>query len=711
MWAGTLNHGVSVWNGREWKNYGVLDGPLGERVFDIAVCPRDGDMWIATNAGLTRYSQQKDSWSYLTRADGLPSDPIQAIAFDKNGDMLLGTPCDGVAMARAADGYKTWRVVSGPQEMPVTATGRGLPTSLINDVLVANDGTFYAATTTGLAWSSDGGATWSYTRGQDYADKVRGLYGGAPQGWKEGRGAVLAEDYVSCLAQDEAGRLWLGHWKQGSERVEMQNSLAGLRIKEVSNRQKSGLVRDILPRAQGGLLLARHDQGLSYGALTTQSHAAVSQAVGKGAPPALPTAAQAPTLNELNALLASLGEIKPLDPTQTVVTALADDWTTQGDWLGRYGRYWASLNAMVSPSNYYWGGGWTQIDHRFQIDPRQKNDALRYWVHWLYTDNTRSLEMPPTYLDSRLQKGLTTRDSYRRQAELDDHGEAYPMTKEGPHIYLSVDVPSGLWNLSFYNFNANGENATNWRRDYRLSLRAQPSKTPLGQVDDFADWPELAHGRFREFRGGVYKRFLVRGPQRLTVKMDRNNSYNTIWAGAFLDMVDEKPAPYFGTVDEWKKRQSERQQKRDELSAQTAEERAARFAPAKNLDEAVNRLFIEIERLRDSNPLQWSQRNRSVYQALARATSPALTEGKDRFNTLTDNQKQVLNQRGGSFYNLTLYNSWEELQRQLGLFPARDVEKALRWDGLSSGGEGFQVISGHLSSLPPGPRLSARSSN
>jgi len=57
VWIGHLNHGVSVYNGQTWRNYGVLDGPLGERILDIAVAPNDGSVWIATSAGLTRYSE------------------------------------------------------------------------------------------------------------------------------------------------------------------------------------------------------------------------------------------------------------------------------------------------------------------------------------------------------------------------------------------------------------------------------------------------------------------------------------------------------------------------------------------------------------------------------------------------------------------------------------------------------------------------------
>ena len=263
VWAGTLNHGVSVWNGKEWRNYGVLDGALGERVFDIAVCPTDGDVWIATNAGLTRYSVAKDNWSYVTLAQSLPSALVQAIAFDRAGNIVLGTQTDGILLASAADNYREWRVVRGPEAMPLTPTGTGLPSNLINDVLVARDGTIYVATTTGLAWSSDGGADWRYVRGQDYAAKVRGLMGGAPPGWKAAQepGVLLVEDYVSCLAQDEAGRLWLGHWVEGSEVVEMGGPAGG--IKRFVGQENGGFVQSILPFADDQMLLARYDKGIS----------------------------------------------------------------------------------------------------------------------------------------------------------------------------------------------------------------------------------------------------------------------------------------------------------------------------------------------------------------------------------------------------------------------------------------------------------------
>lgn len=702
VWAGTLNHGVSVWNGQVWKNYGVLDGPLGERVFAIKVCPTDGDVWIATNAGLTRYSVKNDRWSYITQADGLPSDQVQAIAFDQSGNVVVGTQCDGVALAQAADGYKTWRVVQGPEQMPTTPTGKGLPSSLINDVLAAKDGTIYAATTTGLAWSSDGGANWSYVRGQDYAAKVEGRYGGPPRGWSQEPGAVLAEDYVSCLAEDKEGRIWLGHWQAGSERVQMQSGSTGLSLKEVPHRQNSGMVRAILPRSNGALLLARYDEGLSYNASgTRQDVARVKPALaGTSATsvPLFPTAAKAPMLDELNGLLASLGKIEPLDPKVSVVAPLPDDWTTEGNWLGRYGRYWASLNAMVSPRNYYWGAGWTPIEHAFQISPKEKNNSLRYWIQWLYTDNPRSLEMPPVYFDSRLQKGLTTPDQYRRQAEIDDNGESYPLTKEGPDIYFSVKIPAGLWVLSCYNHNKDGHAGVNRMRDYRYSFRPHDPAKPIRDVSDFDSEPELAHSRQRDFWGGVYKRFLVRGPQQLTLRMAKNDSLNVILAATFLDPVDEQPAPYFGTVEEWQKRQDAKQQERDQLAAQSAQEQAARFVPATDEKDAANRLFLEVERLRDLNPPAWAQRSRPVYEALVRWDQAALP------HTGSEETPKLWKQESACFFNLNRYNDWERLQRRQGLTPARDIEKALKWDGESgSSGRGSVIVTNFLAAHPFAP--------
>jgi ligand-binding sensor domain-containing protein len=340
VWVGTLNHGVSVYNFKEWKNYDVLDGPIGERTFAITTCPTDGDVWIATSAGLTRYSLKQETWSYYTRADGLPEDQANAIAFDSAGDIYVGTQCHGIAVAKAAEEYKKWAVVRGPGvQLPVTPTGTGLPTSLINGVLVARDGAIYAATTAGLAWSKDKGKTWQYLRGRDYGAKVKGRWGGAPAGWTEAPKPVmdmlLPEDYVTCVAQDDSGLVWLGFRQQGYLAFDPKTN----RHVFEGNQKGEGLVdnyvlaflhpsdfRPWIATYGGGVGLAKH----------VMKAAGVKQEAGapsKGAAdvPPFPRRAEPPTLVQTREKLAAVKETtsaKP--PTEHMGVALPDDWTTQG---------------------------------------------------------------------------------------------------------------------------------------------------------------------------------------------------------------------------------------------------------------------------------------------------------------------------------------------------------------------------------------------
>ncbi len=180
MWAGHLSHGVSVYNGQSWKNYDAATGPLGDHVFALAVSPKDGDVWIATEAGLTRYSQSKDRWQYYTSADGLPSNQAQALAFDKNGTLYVGMQCDGLAIGSATDDFQTWQHFIGPTRPAPVPSGGGFPDSRINALLVAHDGSVYAGTPTGLAGSQDSGKTWHYLRGADWLDKAQGSAGNVP---------------------------------------------------------------------------------------------------------------------------------------------------------------------------------------------------------------------------------------------------------------------------------------------------------------------------------------------------------------------------------------------------------------------------------------------------------------------------------------------------------------------------------------------------
>ncbi len=506
VWVGHLNHGVSVFDGQQWRNYPVGQGPIGERVFDIAVCPTDGDVWIATNCGLSRYSVAQDVWSAVTAADGAPRGAIQSLAFDAAGNLIAGTQHQGLAIGAATGGYRRWRYVSGPAQ---------LPSDLITSVLVTREGWIYAATPDGLARSRDGGRAWEALRGRDAAAKAASkasasqlrpvspantpastaasthaiptssaaaLEGASPprpgaptsappqDGLARGTvpspaappridAALLREDYVTCLAQDGAGRLWIGYRREGYEVRDAQrldiiadsstgdsqspagSGAGGTALGSASVRTASGgagensdFVRAILPRRSGEApLVAYYGRGVEPAVSLAGDQASAGPAVPPVQAP-LPSPAGAPDPQRLNALLREIEAVTPYrGEREWSVAALDDDWSTQGDWLGRYGRYQAVLGAMLSPHNYVWGAGEAPVPYDVRIgDHRTPGDSLRYWIQWLYTSTPESLEMPAVYYHARVANGYDQDKGRRRQSEWDDHREEYPMDWDGP---------------------------------------------------------------------------------------------------------------------------------------------------------------------------------------------------------------------------------------------------------------------------------------
>lgn len=777
VWVGTLNHGVSVYNGQAWKTYGIAGGLPGVHVVALAVCPTDGDVWGATEAGLFRFSPASDSWKTYTRADGLPSDAATALAFTAGGDLLAATEADGIALGAASGGYRSWHVTRGPLHPPPAATGNGLPTSLVNCLLVSREGAIFAGTDCGLARSLDGGMTWRFLRGADWADKEAGRVPGyaalvdnadvraievlplddpadkpvriaaggtggggwsadeyftggqtftsndsvdtravpdpAPQsvyrsarfgsflytlpglrpgahyrvrlhlaevGWDgpgrrvfnvtvngqpaltrfdifaeaggkdkavvreaaatadpQGRIVLafqgvpplpaprspseMAEDYVASLAEDGAGHLLIGHRQRG---LEVMDTKTGRRLWLTGGEAPPlTYAAAVLPLISGAVLVGGYDGG-GLRTLTPPGVVPVARALAPIDIPALPKPAPPPGLAALNALLRATVAVPPsAQAGLPQATALADDWTTEGDWLGRYGRYWACFPALFHPipEDYLWGAGWEPVDYGLTMGPNHSSgDSLRYWLQTRYTTEAHCLELPPTYLHSRVLKNYTTWDNDRRDTSVDDHGETYPMSLDGPDIYTTVAVPDGLYVLSLYFFNRQTFGGGCIDRDYRLSVREHTGNGPE-DVGGFDGQPELAHGRVRQYALGVYKRFLVRGPVTLTAQVNRNNSWNTELDGVMLDLVDEDPAPYFQTVDQWNAREAQRDKERQRLVASRPASNS-RFRPAPSEAEAANRLFDALAEKRLTNSAWWATEGRRYYVPLLRPAPP-----------------------------------------------------------------------------------------
>ncbi|HWB59645.1 MAG TPA: two-component regulator propeller domain-containing protein [Chthoniobacteraceae bacterium] len=561
VWAGHLNHGVSVFSGGKWKNYGLLDGPLGDRVFAIATCPTDGDVWIATDCGAARYSVAKDDWDYYTRASGLVSNQIQAIAFDSNGNIFLGTQCDGIAWAKAADGYKKWKTETGPLQPPNAVAGRGMPTGLINSLFISAEPqapelgeAAMAATPYGSAIymgalfekmpAFDGKSEWVFGRGADWEANEKGLYatpdapGPDPSGIKLGvPKSMPLEDWATCFAEDKnTNDFWTGYRMKGVQVRDQKTDQA-----TTYGGDGTGMVHAICLTAKAPPLIAV--SGIKTGGLMTLDDSKAGLEPGPAAPnpaPALPGAPKPADAATLSALA------KQLDVFQNQVNQgdamfLGDDWRTEGDWVGRYGGGFALLCGLqdgkyeIQPGyDVSIGLGIHVKDHGPSGPMTESTDGADPGMRVLYNPSA-----------GKRAEGDVNDASAGSPAVRQDQGGAsiktvndYPASWEGPDLWLDVKVPEGIHCVSLYftNYDAQTGDPRAQFRDYDIQVLPWAADKDAVQKSQ-----PLARARVTDFWGGVYKMFVVSGPARYIVRVGRNHSFITNLQGVFIDQIQPDP--------------------------------------------------------------------------------------------------------------------------------------------------------------------------
>jgi hypothetical protein len=261
--------------------------------------------------------------------------------------------------------------------------------------------------------------------------------------------------------------------------------------------------------------------------------------------PKLPSPIKPPTREELKAIQIKLEKLnKPLP--KVYAGYYGEDWKTQGDWIGRTFRDWAILCAVTAPFDHpiYFTTEYYSV-HEF-IGPHHpdESDAIRRWIHWIKTDNPKTL-YDPWY-------------GYRRQAEWDDHGEAYSWSMDGPDLWYLLRIREpGTYRIGMYFFNKDGHHGHNRMRDYMIEIYPAPKEWKLQEWPQykFRHWPRyselaelqvrktppLAKSRMHDFWGGVHKQFVVTGGRYYFVKIDRNYSFNTILSSVSVDRLYGKP--------------------------------------------------------------------------------------------------------------------------------------------------------------------------
>jgi hypothetical protein len=494
----------------------------------------------------------------------LLEDQASALAFKFDGTLIVGTQCHGLAIFNRNEKgeYKHAKNIVAPDRVgldncspvPLVPMGVGLPSNLINDIIVTKNNdeqTIWIATNAGLVKANESLTKLEYWRGKDYADKVRGFYGGAPKDWKEAPKEVmdqlLTEDCLTCLDEDEQGVVWIGTRQNGTMVADPQTGKESLGNPKAMDYPDS-LVTKILNLNGGDYIVGFYGGGVVQSMkpfklidrkpAKTKFNKGKIFSVAQNNFPQLPSRIKLPTAEELRAMYYKLQKIHRQSDSSKILE-LNDDWRTQGDWIDRYGNHSTVLCGQA-------GGGLDFFDGYFQYELKsrawigrnhsQKNDQIRRWVHFIESNDKRVLQC------------LTL--GGRKQSEWDDHKEAYPMSLDGPHVYGTFKLPAGRYILSLYFFNKDGHNSTNRMRDYIVSVKTfqihQQGFDRLGNKNiyvekEFIETTPNVTSRVCNFWGGVYKRFYVAvdAKEYVTIKVDANYSFNTIISGVFFDPACE----------------------------------------------------------------------------------------------------------------------------------------------------------------------------
>lgn len=252
VWVATEGNGLALWDGQSWQRLSADDGLPDDRVVALFE-DEDGRIWVATGTAVGYIAQMAPSWRFETLdVSGLVGFPVFAFAQDADGELWLAhasgavrwTEAGGVKHVVELEGkrvnaiYQTqdgvlWfgtqadgllRRVAGQWQ---ALTGSG--TARMNDVVVNGigetaDGTLWVGTYNDGLWKHRSGI-WQRMDMNLASPKVlsleadlTGLWVGTRQGltrfdattWQSYAGDVLPGAWVTALATDPDGAVWIG---------------------------------------------------------------------------------------------------------------------------------------------------------------------------------------------------------------------------------------------------------------------------------------------------------------------------------------------------------------------------------------------------------------------------------------------------------------------------------------------------------------------
>lgn len=187
LWIGHAG-GAARWHKGHFST--VLDASLvnNRRIWGFAQAP-DGGVWGASDGGLVHWPAGNPEGAppqVFKTAQGLPTDRLRAVAFDRDGTLWIGTSGGGL-VKRSGDRFE------------VLGTAQGFPHAEVRHLL-----------------ADPAGGIWATTPGS-------GLVHLGPQGQRIYTVADgLPSNQLTHLSRDASGAMWIGTWGAGVSRWDGQ---------------------------------------------------------------------------------------------------------------------------------------------------------------------------------------------------------------------------------------------------------------------------------------------------------------------------------------------------------------------------------------------------------------------------------------------------------------------------------------------------------
>ncbi|MEM6966231.1 MAG: two-component regulator propeller domain-containing protein [Bacteroidota bacterium] len=223
LYFGVFGGGVNVFNGSYFAYYRTIEG-LSSNLVNTLFLEDDGKILVGTqDQGITEWNPQKQTFNYLTEADGLPSNSIRVILKDYWENYWFGTSGGGISK------------YAGQQFLHYT----------IRNGLVRNQVYALAKDAEENIWLS------ASSKGVSFFDGKKFTHYGSEAGF--------ADTKCRAILVDDSDRVWLGTEGQGLALFDQDT----FRFFTTQNGMGSNLVQDIIQDDAGSIWVATNGGGIT----------------------------------------------------------------------------------------------------------------------------------------------------------------------------------------------------------------------------------------------------------------------------------------------------------------------------------------------------------------------------------------------------------------------------------------------------------------